>query len=185
MNSLPDGPRGRALAAGILVLIVVAVYMMIVSPLVDLYDARADRLQSRVDLAQRLAISARDLPRLRASAEQLEKDPSKGTVLLTGGSPAVAAAQLQTTVKEIVENSGAHLISSEILAAEAVESFQRVGLHVSFAGDLSLLTSVLRGIETSHPAMFIDNVEIRSSANAGEDSGALAIAFDVYGFRAL
>jgi hypothetical protein len=106
-------------------------------------------------------------------------------VLLTGSSPAVSAAELQSAMKDIVENSGAHLNSSEILAPEAADNFQKIGVHVAFSGDLTLLTSVLRGIETSHPAMFVDNVEIRGGADSGDDARTLAIAFDVYGFRAL
>jgi len=33
--------------------------------------------------------------------------------------------------------------------------------------------------------MFVDNMDIRAAANAGDDSQSLAIAFDVYGFRSL
>jgi hypothetical protein len=185
MNNLPDGPRGKALALGICFLLAAILYMIFVDPLIALYQSGDERLESREELKQRLQISALELPRLRASAEMTGKQPSKGALLLTGNSPAVAAAELQSAMKEIVETSGAHLNSSEILAPEAADSFQKVGVHVAFSGDLTLLTSVLRGIETSHPAMFVDNVEIRGGANQGDDAQTLAIAFDVYGFRPL
>jgi hypothetical protein len=158
-------------------------YLVIVGPLISLYQGGQDELDARRDMVHRLQVSADHLPALRAESERLGKESAKGSVLLTGNGPTVAAAQLQSTVKEIVENNGAHLSSSEILAPDTADSFQKIGLHVSFSGDLTLLTTVLRGIETSHPAMFVDNVEIRGGANSGDDAQSLSIAFDVYGFR--
>lgn len=183
MNNLPEGPRGRALALGIGFVLLALVYLVVISPLSQLYADTDDRLQSRVALVQRLQVSARELPRLRATADQLAKQPGQGAVLLTGNGPSVAAAELQSAVKEIVENNGTHLSSSEVLAPEAADSFQKIGVHVALSGDLTLLAAVLRGIETSHPVMFVDNVEIRGGANPGDDAQTLAIAFDVYGFR--
>ncbi len=185
MNNLPEGRRGHILALGICFLAVAAVYLVIIAPLASLYGDGAERLQLRRDMVDRLEASVRALPRLRAEAERLRDPSHKGAVLLTGSSPTVAAAELQTALKEMVEANGARISSSEVLAPEAQDSFQKIGLHVSFTGDLALLTTVLRGIETSRPAMFVDNVEIRGAANSGDDNQALAIAFDVYGFRSL
>jgi general secretion pathway protein M len=183
MNNLPEGPRGKALALGICFVLFALVYMIVIGPLLQLYQDTDERLQTRVALMQRLEVSARALPRLHAAADRLNKQPGQGAAMLTGSSAPVAGAELQSAVKEIVESNGAHLSSSEILAPEAADSFQKVGLHVSLSGDLTLLTAVLHGIETSHPVMFVDNVEIRGGANPGDDAQTLAIAFDVYGFR--
>jgi general secretion pathway protein M len=173
------------LAVAIGFLAIAVVYLIIIAPLFQIYGDAADRLQTRRDLVERLEVSAKALPKLRAEAERLRDPSHKGAVLLVGSSPTVAAAQLQTSMKELVEASGARLSSSEILAPEMQDSYQKIGLHVSFSGDLTLLTAVLRGIETARPAMFVDNVEIRGGANEGGDSQTLAIAFDVYGFRSL
>jgi general secretion pathway protein M len=185
VNNLPEGRRGQIMALGITFIMVVLVYLVIISPILQLYGSGAERLQSRRDMVERLQVSERALPRLRAEAARLRDPSHNGAVLLVGSSPTVAAAQLQTALKEIVEAGGSRLASSEILAPEAQDGYQKVGLHVSFSGDLTLLTSVLRGIETARPAMFVDNVEIRGGANPGEASQTLAIAFDVYGFRSL
>ena len=185
MNSLPEGRRGQALAVGIALLMATLIYLIVISPILQLYESGGDRLQARRDMVDRLRVSERALPTLRVEAAKLRDPSNNGAVLLVGSSPTVAAAQLQTRLKELVESSGAHLASSEILSPEPQDGYQKIGLHVSFSGDLTLLTAVLRGIETARPAMFVDNVEIRGGADPGEASPTLAIAFDVYGFRSL
>jgi hypothetical protein len=188
MNNLPDGVRGKALALAICLLPVAFLYLAIVSPLRGVYESGAERLRERTELVERLQVSARELPRLRQEAERARAASNGGALLLTGSSATVAAATLQSTMKQLVESNGAKLSSAEILAPENKEQYQRVGIHVQFAGDLRLLMSVLRGIETSHPVMFVDNVEIRGAADAAADDSSgqeLSITLDLYGFRLL
>ena len=136
MNGLPEGRRGHMLALGICLLIVAAVYLLVIAPLSSLYGSGAERLETRRDMVDRLQASARALPRLRKEAERLRDPSHKGAVLLVGSSPTVAAAQLQTALKELVETNGAHIASAEVLAPEPQDSYQKIGLHVSFSGDL-------------------------------------------------
>jgi general secretion pathway protein M len=187
MNDLPDGTRGKILAVGILLGAIILFYMVLVAPLIGLYDSGAEALQDRADLAQRLQNATRELPRLRQAAEDLKAGAADEQLLLEGDSDTVAAATLQTTVKTLIEDGGARLDSAEILPPEKRDPYQKVGLRVSFTGDLTLLTAVLRGIETARPVIFVDNVDIRGEGGAGQDDGgqALTIAFDLYGFRPL
>jgi type II secretory pathway component PulM len=188
MNDLPDGPRGKILALAILAVALLAIYMVVVAPLIGLYDDGEERLAGRTAMAERLQRNTRDLPRLRQAAAELQAGGGDGTdLLLTGSSATVAAADLQTTIKDLIEEGGARLSSAEILPPETQAPFEKVGLRVSFSGDLPLLTSVLRGIETAHPIIFVDNLEIRGAgATDQDDSGqTLSIAFDLYGYRPL
>jgi general secretion pathway protein M len=186
MNDLPDGIRGKILAVGLCFVVLAVFYTVIVSPLAGLYESGSQTLRERKELVQRLQVSAHELPRLRREAE--EARANGGALLLTGSSATVAAATLQSTMKKLVESGGARLSSAEILSPENRDQYQRVGIHVQFGGDLRLLMSVLRGIETARPVMFIDNVEIRGAgADAADESGgnALSITLDLYGFRLL
>lgn len=188
MNDLPTGARGKAVAIGLCILVIAAVYLVIVSPLVSLYEGNAEQLQARLQLEQRLQRSAKALPEASAEADQTQDQESAGDELFDGESDSVAAATLQSTVKDLVEGAGARLISSEVLPSEKRETLQRVGIHVSFNGSLSLLTGVLQGIQLAHPVILVDNVDIHSADGTDQAPGGqkqLAIALDVYGFKPL
>jgi hypothetical protein len=107
-------------------------------------------------------------------------------LLLSGSSDSLAAAELQSTLKDLVEAEGAKLTSTTVLPPEIVDRFRRVGVRISFSGDLKLLTGVLQGIEKSHPVMAVSGLELHvmgDSVDAGEDPN-LAVALDIVGFRA-
>jgi hypothetical protein len=188
MNDLPTGLRGKILAVALCFLAVVAVYVVIVLPTIAFYRGNAERLQDRELMVQRLQRSVRALPELQNEADAAQDAVSDEDILLDGESDTVAAATLQSTVKDLVEGAGARLISSEILSSEKRDTLQRVGVHVSFNGNLSLLTTVLQGIRMAHPVIIVDNVDIHGADGIDQNGGGqkqLAIALDVYGFRPL
>jgi general secretion pathway protein M len=187
VNSLPDGPLGKVLALAIAALLLLAIRVTVIGPLLTLYDGGQQKLQEQLDLVERLKRSAADLPRLRAAVQQWREQAHGDELLLAGSSDTVAAAALQTTLKTLVEQGGAKLSSAEILPPDTVDRFRKVGIRVSFTGELSLLTSVLGGIETAHPIMFLDNLDIRTASKASGDDAdqTLTIALDVYGLRSL
>jgi general secretion pathway protein M len=185
MSELPRGTLGRAMAVGICLVLLAIVNFAIVMPLLDLYDGREQQLNDRMELIGRLERAARDLPQLRATVEQWDAAPQHAQLLAAESSDAVTAAGLQSTIKQLVTAGGASLNSAEILPALSQEAYHRIGVHVSFSGDTDLLVTVLRGIETASPQLFVDNLEIRSAAaSTTRDTGnGLVIALDVYGFR--
>ncbi len=179
MSSLPEGARGKFLAVSIGVLIFCAFYVGLVAPLLGFYEASAQTLHDRRAVLARYERAAADLPRLRdASANKAE---SGSALLFTGTTEALAAAELQSTLKDLVEAGGATLESAQTLPPETLGNFRRVGVRVSFSGGLDLLTTVLLGVETAKPVLSIGGLELDSSdEETGED---LTVAMDVYGFR--
>ena len=79
---------------------------------------------------------------------------------------------------DLVEEGGSKLTSAQTLAVDTQGNFRRVGMRISFASDLTLLTSVLLGVETARPVLSIGNLDLR-----GSDNEALTVVMDVYGFR--
>lgn len=184
MNSLPEGVIGKVLALGIAGVLLILVYFVAVAPLLGLYADREQALDERTAQAAMLDRSVHDLPRLRALAAEVQKQAPASDLLLPASIDAVAAATLQSTVKDIVEQNGTSLTSTEILPPRAQDQFRRVGIHVSFATNQRLLTAVLKGIETAHPLMFVDNLDIRGAGQANQADPNLTVAFDVSGFPA-
>ena len=184
MNSLRDGASGKALVLVIGVLLLGAIYFAIVSPLSSYYATTAERLDERQELVRRYQGAARDLPRLRAAATQGRQQHDD--LLLTGSTDAVAAAALQSVLKVLVELEGGKLNSAEMLPPETEDNVvRRVGVRIAFTGNMTLLATVLEGVETTRPVLSIGNLDIHTAANLDEDDDdhALAIVMDVYGFH--
>ena len=180
MTRLPDGTPGKILAVSIAALLLAMLYVGIVAPLGGLYDANAQMLQDRRNVLVRYERAARDLPRLRVEGEGRHRQSGDG-LLLAGSSDAVAAADLQSTLKDLVEADGATLESAQTLSPETIGNFRRVGVRLAFSGSLDLLTSVLLGVEASNPVLLVGGLELRSSDD--ESSQDLTVAMDVFGFR--
>lgn len=188
MIALPEGVLGKALALGICILLFAIIDLVVVDPLLALYEDGQQQLAERSELVGRLKTTVRDLPNLRAAAaSSRSREKSAATdLLLPASGDAVAAATLQSIVKQLVADGGATLASAEILSAQTQDNFRRVGIRASFSGNLPLLTAVLQGIETAHPSLFVDNLEIRGGGEpVGGVDPPLAIVLEVYGFLAL
>jgi general secretion pathway protein M len=185
VTGLPEGHAGKAAALAILALVVAAIYFAILSPVLAFYDSNAERLEQRRELVRRDKRAADDLPRLRSLAKQRGANPRGADLLLAGASDAVAAAALQSNLKDMVEEVGAKITSAATLPPESEGAFRRVGVRVAFSGDLQLLTTVLLGIEASHPVLSVGNLELHVAGDSeGDDDPSLAIALDVFGYRA-
>ena len=186
MTALPEGNAGKVAALGILALVVAAIYLAVLSPVFAFYDSNAQKLEQRRELLRRDKNASNDLPRLRALAKERLKSARGGDMLLIGASDAIAAAALQSNLKEMMEDNGARISSATTLSPETAGAYQRVGVRVAFSGDLELLTTVLLGIEAAHPILSVGNLELHVAQDSaeGDENPSLAIALDVFGYRA-
>jgi poly-gamma-glutamate capsule biosynthesis protein CapA/YwtB (metallophosphatase superfamily) len=183
--SLPDGTAGKVLALIIGVAMLGAIHVTAVAPLFSYYESTAKRLQDRQELARRYQNLAGELPRLRAAETQSQNQPSDGGLLLTGATDAVAAAMLQSALKDLAERERTKLTSSEMLPREpGSDVVRRVGVRITFSANLKLLMAVIEGIDSTHPVLSIGNLDIHGAgaSKAGDEDRALAVAMDVYGF---
>jgi Type II secretion system (T2SS), protein M subtype b len=189
VRQLPTGRSGRALALAIAALGVVVFYFLAVSPVLDFYNTQEELVRQRMATAERYKTLARQLPDLRI-ADKKWRDQFGGELLLDGQSDADASAAIQGAMKQAVEDAGAKLTSAEILPEKTDGNFRRVGVRVAFSGDLKLVTTVMRSLETAHPVLFAGDFDLHSGTegDSSEDSGAgsegLSVTLDVYGFRA-
>ena len=185
MTALPEGRSGRFAAAGILVVLLAVAYLAVLAPVMSFYADTADTLGQRREQERKYRNAVNDLPRLRDAAKRQSDAASAANMLLTGASDAVAAAELQSSLKDMVEGEGATIMSAAILPAEAEGAFRRVGLRITFAGNIELLTTVLLQIEETRPMLFVGDFDIHQSASEGEDDNPmLAVSLDVFGYRA-
>jgi general secretion pathway protein M len=195
MSTLPDGIAARAVALLLLACVLAALWLAALKPLVDLYNANEQRLAEQSRLIDHLRLTASELPGLHSAAAQ-QAELADGKLLIDAPSDAVAAADLQSRLRDLVAKSGAAIASAEVLEVEPQETFHRIGVRLAMTGSLALLTTVLKGIDEARPVLVVDDLAVRSTlpSSAGSPSGQsvpstasddrrLGITMEIHGFR--
>ena len=80
---------------------------------------------------------------------------------LQGGNDGVAAANLQTLVKGMVEPTGARLRSIRTLPTKPREDMKFIGVQLEITGTIEAVYQAVRTIETAKPFLFIEDALLR------------------------
>jgi general secretion pathway protein M len=189
---MPTGRNGRLSALILMLIAVASVYLVVVTPLVNLYSARQSVLENRRMLLPRLSAAAEELPGLHARASELRAAAGARKVTLEGASDAIASANLQSRIEELAASVDATISSTEGLPAEVLGGYRRIGLRYVLVGPYETLLRLLAKLEAATPPLVIDNLHIQGGlrvdrrgrqATLGPATPALNAGLDVYGFR--
>ncbi len=182
---LPTGRNGRILAVLIALLALALLWSAIASPLIGWYDDRAEALQQRRVLAERMALLVQRLPQLRAQARALNASGRAGAgALVAGGSDAVASAAIQAKVSAMASSLGLSLSSTETLAGTRAGAYRRVGVRISLDAAFPVVVRLLAAIEAAQPSLLVDDLQIHGTRLLGQsDSAPLNVALTVLGYR--
>jgi general secretion pathway protein M len=193
--SLPTGLAGRCIAFALLLAILGAVYLLVVAPVMDLYNEREAALEHQRMLEPRLHAAADKLPALSARLAALQASASTRKVTLEGNSDAIASANLQSLVDDLANSAGVRVASTEGLAPDDRGPYRRIGLRIALNGDYDNLLALLAALDKARPPLVVDNLQIHAriqalalvpSAAAPRPTPAatrLDAGFEVYGFR--
>jgi hypothetical protein len=121
-------------------------------------DRDAEISQQRAVLARLNAIAAQ-----RATVAGLAaQSASDGSAeFLQGGNDGVAAANLQTLVKGMVEPTGARLRSVRTLPTKPREDMKFIGVQLEITGTIQAVYQTVRTIESAKPFLFIEGALLR------------------------
>ncbi len=177
---LPTNPRDRRiLAISILVLILVAIIAAISVPVVMLhrhYDENLARMtrqwKSQSSFNAMRPDIARALEALRA------KDIRK--LFLKGTTSALASAELQDQVRQVVEGSGGRLISASANPAKDDGAYRIATANFQLNISNVNLRRMLHALESKEPYLFNDNLVIRSQVPFGYRPPAGATEPDLF-----
>lgn len=191
----PGSLLSRMLALGLLAAALIASYLLVVVPLLSAYEDNAAAIERAETLLQRQQALAALQPQLVARLEEERAQAEAVAGYLEGPSDALAAAQLQDRVKEVVETSGGELRSTRILPAESIESSpgtRRAALRVQMIVSIEGLAEILYELEAGQPYVLIDELSVRSQrerrqrrrnqAAAGDDAPKLDVSLELSGF---
>jgi hypothetical protein len=126
-------------------------------------DRDAEILQQRAVLARLNAIAAQR-ETVAGLAAQSASDGS--AEFLQGGNDGVAAANLQTLVKGMVEPTGARLRSVRTLPTKLEESMKFIGVQVEITGTIQAVYQSVRAVETAKPFLFIMGARFKPTQQA-------------------
>ncbi len=178
------GVMSRTLALAIGALLVVAVYAISASPLIESYTEAASEIR-RLDAAikiHRLIAARRGA--LKESLASFRKGGLIDGLLPFAGSDSKATAALQSHVQSIISEAGAELSSVEALDPAEGDQSRRVGLRLRFSSSVDSFREILYGLEYGRPILVLSNLSVQArDVRAVGVINALDVGFEVFAFK--
>jgi len=179
---LPDGPRGRALAAAIALMGALLLWLGLIAPTLDWFAGRQEALAGQAMRLQRMQGLVASLPDLRRRAAASLAQSGRVEAILGGASDAVAAANLQQMIDVLARQNDLRIASAETLVAEPTGAWRAISVRVTLQSSWSQLVQLLSAIAVAPSAMVVDNLQLRAPSR-GEAGEAINAAFSVTAWR--
>lgn len=166
---------------GVLVLVIYIPWQDKMSFYAERQGVLADRLQSyNRMLAQK--------PQLEQQLGQLTSRLGTSELFIRSTTAELAAAELQSRIRELVEQADAKLISTQNLGMKMAAAQNRIAVRVRLTGDIDALAAVLYQLESHPPVTIIENLSMRAKQVSRRRSKSLQVQhlidmnFDLVGF---
>lgn len=179
------GRKGAFLALGAIVLLFALVFAL---PVAALFRAQADDRAEALD--QLAAYRAQDAqrPALVARLAALQQGAKSVPGLLTASSAALAQAQLQSDMKELIDRSGGALLSAQLLPPTKVKGFDSVAIEYDLTIPVSRFSSLVYAVETHTPYYFVDSADFVMPPNwrpnpQGQQDPSMEMRWTIHAFR--
>jgi general secretion pathway protein M len=186
IETLPK-PVRQALAVGLLLLAIAAVWMLTIAPL----SAKLGELQDRIDqertmLGRLVAASAEETG--PADSRQKAIAARMNGLLIQGESESIRVSAVQSRLMEILASNRVKPRSTRNLTARERGGFRLVGVQLHLSAPIEQLQAVLHEIEQHKPLLFVEALHISPIVTGGgtgeEERGMLEARFDVFGVEA-
>lgn len=152
----------RFLALALLILPALLVYFALVAPYLGWLRSNQERIADLKFQLERLSRTAAEEPRWRARLEAVQAHQASERHYLSGGTPALASAELQKHLSEIIRAAGGELTSTQVLPHRQEERFTRIAVLVRFTSSTQSLREVLHRIESNYPLLMVESLTIRA-----------------------
>lgn len=167
LQSLPPVLRSVVLAAAGF-LLVTLVYLAVVEPLINLEEDWTRELsQKEQTLAQYQAILAgkdKIAGRLQALQTALAETNKQ---MLTGSNAAVAAADLQEVLKNLITTYGARSLAIKVMPTKERGPYLEVPILVQLTGSIEQLLNIIYHLEHHQKLLLINELDLNVSRSEG------------------
>ena len=163
----------------------------ILGPILSVGRGYGERIDEQEFKLQKLRKIAAEKDYWLNRLEEIKKQGETEGRLISRDTAALASADLQTRIKEAVNQAGGELISTQVIPEHKEEQFTRVAVKLRMTGSTQVLRDVLHSFESGHPILFVENLNIRPIRNVqpqmpgrkpGKVADKLSVDFDVVGY---
>ncbi len=188
MIAISQQIKSRGLALLILAGALVLVWIIFLGPLTNILFGESNDVEHSLDQLAHYEGLADARPHVEAELKEMQQRNATMSGLVEGNSAALAAAQVQSEVKAIVDRNGGTVLSSQNMPTSLTDNFEKIEIQYDLTLPPASLKNVIYQIETHTPYLFLDNVNMRMPENWGaQDPGAappsMEIQFLVRGYR--
>lgn len=166
MIALPTGPRGRALAATLAVLLLALVVAAVAVPawlIARHYESARSGAEERIARFQRVAEQRNEHQR----ALEVIKARDSARFFLKNTAPNLGGAELTDLVRPLLESNGSRLTSLQPVTVKDDGNFRLYSLNVGFNATPAALQKTLYSLDTAVPYLFLDTVTLRATVPRG------------------
>lgn len=160
----------RLVAVALAVAATGAIVAAIALPTMWLHQRYDQYLETYTDRLTRYRRVADMRPAVEQAIKAAEKKDSK-KFYLKGGSPTLAAAELQGLITRIVESNQGKVMSSQIIQprddGKKPAGAHAVSVSVQLGAAIIPLQLILHALETTEPFLFIDKVSVHANQGRG------------------
>jgi general secretion pathway protein M len=188
--------RLRQLLAVLILLSAVSLLLwLVIGPLLSRFQSDEEiiaDLQQRLEVYQRLVA---ELPAQEARLAELKSSDPVARLVIAETRPALASAELQQQIGQLIGQIGAQVISTQILSLEDTGSpLPAVGIKVHLRGETEQLVRLLHELAHHEPLLLVENIVVLSNPRVDMQRirqaadikavPSLDITFDLRGFIA-
>ncbi|MEQ1742568.1 MAG: type II secretion system protein GspM [Candidatus Nitrotoga sp.] len=157
--------QSRSLAIGLLILFLTIGILLLFIPINMLHRHYDQSLDSLADYLGRYRHVVATHAEVQSALDQVKKKNGRQHFLRNTGA-ALAASEIQETAKNLIEANGGKLVSMQVVPFKDDGGYRRVTVNIQFISNMTTLRKILYVVETVQPYLLLDNVSIRSQANA-------------------
>ena len=170
----------RAAALALLLFVAAALFSVTVLPLIRHFAALRAGIDEQRNMLGRLEAFAANKNAAEAAASRARASMSGG-ILLSGGTDALRAANLQALITEVMEKNGVRLSSMRVLPAQEEDGLRLIVVRAEFEASLKQLQTIIAAMELKRPLLFIESAQIAPLADRGRGGDGLKVRFGILG----
>lgn len=183
--------KSRLMALALLAGMVALVFFAAVMPLLKSAADYRETIQDLEFKLQRFRKIAAEKDYWLAHLEEIKHEGEQEEHFIARNTAALASADLQSKIKEVITVAGGELISTQVIPEHKEDQFTRIAIKVRMTGSTDMLRQVLYAFESQNPILFVENLNLRpiriaqpQGPNSKQQRIAdrLSVDFDVVGY---
>lgn len=165
--------RRRLVLAGGAVVGVLLLWVLVLSPLLALEEAWTQELRQKQLLLAKYQALQKDKAQVARAVQQAKKAVEQAeAALLSGGSPAVASADLQEIIKNLTKGLGIQVTSTKVLPPQESGPYIQIPVELQLALSTDQLVNLLYGLENHQKLLLVSQLEINAPRRRPSVPGA-------------